>query len=421
MMSSFYSGLTGLSANAAAINVVGNNLSNVNTSGFKSSKISFGDLVTTAFSGISTDLAGNPMQNGLGVLPSSVNGIFSQGPILSTSEASNVAIEGNGFFIVGNSVDDRYYTRDGNFKFNEDGRLIYSDGKFVLGYPYDDATEKFLTSTISTIDMPANIVSNPSASTYFNISANLNVNDPATSTYTASSTIYDSKGTPHTITIEFTHNGTNGAGNDEWGYSVSASDATLNPATPTGTFEFDGTGNLINPTATNPWNIPLDITAFANGANPMTLNWNVMSESGAGLLTGFPLQSAINYTNSDGYMPGNLISIMIDKEGVVNGVFSNGQVEPRFQLAMANFNNPKGLMRNGNNLFVMTDRAGLPSEGPPATGGRGTVVSKSLEASNVDMATEFTNMIIFERGYQANSRVITTSDNMIQEALSLKR
>lgn len=421
MMTSFYSGMTGLSAYANAINVVGNNLANINTTGFKTSTMNFGDLVSATFGGVSTDAAGNPMQVGLGAVPVTIAGSFTQGSIQNVSEATNVAIEGNGFFIVGGDRNERYYTRAGNFKFDSDGYLIYPDGKYVLGYPIDPASGQPDVGNIGSIFLPSNVISDPSATTEFTVNVNLDVTSPdATSpvpgSYTSSVTVYDSKGAPHTLTVQFDHVGGNP---DAWDYTVSMTGATLDPATTTGTLTFDGSGQLISPG--DPWNLGIGVTAFDNGADPTVIDWQLTDINGVGALTGYPLPSATNSTNANGYPPGNLQSLMVDQQGLIHGIFSNGQVEPRYQLAMANFNNPKGLLRLGNNLYAETLASGLPAEGGAGTGGRGTVRGSALEASNVDMAQEFTNMMVFERGYQANSRIITTSDEMIQEALSLKR
>ncbi len=424
MLTSFYSGLTGLSAYASALNIVGNNLANINTVGFKTSQITFEDLVTRTFGGVATNGAGNPMQIGLGILPSSVDGIFTQGSIQSTAEATNVAIEGNGFFIVGDTIDDRYYTRAGNFSFDSLGYLINPAGKYVLGYTEKDADGNIISSgTLDKIFMPSNTVSSPSETTFFQIFANLDVREDVGDTYSASVTIYDTKGAPHTLTIEFTHNGLVG-GNDQWAYNVTIPGEDVvggTAGTPyslaTGNIEFDGSGTMVTPAA----DVTITTPAFTNGADAMTFTWDLYDDDGVASLTGYPIPSTTSSTNTDGYPPGNLTSLIINTEGVIQGVFSNGQVEEIAQLATAIFNNPKGMLRIGRNLFAETNASGSASIGAPGTGSRGTIIGSALESSNVDIATEFTNMLIFERGYQANSRIITTSDEIIQESLAIKR
>ena len=423
MIKSFYAGLTGLAAYASALNIVGNNLANINTTGFKASTMSFHDLVTATFGGIATSASGNPMQVGLGTLTNSIDGIFSQGSVQRTTEATNVAIEGNGFFIVGNTAEERFYTRSGNFSFNNEGYLIDPSGMFVLGYTQRNPDGSIIASgPLERIYMPANTISPPEATTLARLVANLNVRDEVGATYTASLTIYDSKGAPHTLSIEFTHNGIVG-GNDQWAYEVTIPGGDVvggTPGTPfnlgTGVVEFDGSGNLIVPGA----DVALATPAFTNGADPLSFTWQLYDDTGAALLTGYPLPSSTSSTFTDGYPPGNLTSLIINNEGILQGIFSNGQIVPLAQLATATFNNNRGLIRVGQNLFASTLASGTPSVGAPGSGGRGTLIGSALESSNVDIATEFTNMIVFERGYQANSRIITTSDQILQETLRLK-
>jgi flagellar hook protein FlgE len=423
MNTSFYSGLSGLSAYASALNIVGNNLANINTTGFKASDVTFEDLVTRTFGGVATNGAGNPMQVGLGTLPNSISGIFSQGSIMSTADATNVALEGNGFFVVGNTADDRFYTRAGNFFFNDQGYLVDPSGKYVLGYTTKDANNNIITSgPLQQIFLPSNTISDPQATTFFQLFSNLDVRSDVGATYSASTTIYDSKGAPHTLTITFTHNGLVG-GNDQWTYSASIPDADTATGAAgsgqlgTGTLVFDSTGTLITPAA----NVNFTTPALANGAGALTFAWDLYDDNGVPIITGYPIPSTTSATNTDGYPPGTLSSVIIDSDGIIVGVFSNGQVEEMAQLAIAQFNNPKGLMRLGGNLFAETNASGNSAIGVANTGGRGSIVGSSLEASNVDMAAEFTKMLVFQRGYQANSKTITTADTLTQTALSIVR
>jgi len=435
MMTSFYSGLTGLSAYANALNIVGNNLANINTTAFKSSTMNFEDLVTNTFGGIATSGNGNPMQIGLGTLPNSISGIFTQGSIQNTSESTNVAVEGNGFFIVGDSANEQFYTRAGNFAFNREGYLVNPSGKYVLGYTDRDAAGNLIPSgPLNQIFMPSNTISDPSASTNVQTFVNLNVNAPFDNLatpgvdeaehYLSSVTIYDSKGAPHTLTFEYVHQdpALNG-GVDTWAYTASIPDSeTVTGAAGSGTLgtgniQFDGTGTMIVPAA----DVAFTTLAFSNGANPLNFNWDLYDENLVPAITGYPLPSSTNSTNANGYPPGTLTSLIIDNDGIIQGVFSNGQVEDLAQLATASFNNSKGLLRLGRNLYAETNASGNAAIGAPGTGGRGNILGGALEASNVDIAQQFTDMIIFERGYQANSRIITTSDEVIQQALSLKR
>lgn len=429
MNTSFYSGLSGLSAYSSALNIVGNNLANINTAGFKASDVDFEDLVTRTFGGVATNGAGNPMQIGLGTLTNSISGIFSQGSIRSTSDSTNVAMEGNGFFVVGNGADDRWYTRAGNFFFNNDGYLVNPSGNFVLGYTTKDANNEIIASgPLNPIFLPSNTVAAPQASTLVDFFMNLDVRQAVNSTYSASTTIYDTKGAPHTMTITFTHNGLNAGGNDQWTYNATIPGADVvggvagtDFVLANGTIEFDGTGTLLNRDGAAVANLAITTPAFTNGADAITFDWRLVDDNGVPIITGYPIPSTTTATNTDGYPPGNLTSLIIDTEGVIQGVFSNGQVEELAQLAISQFNNPKGLLRMGRNLYAETNASGTPSIGAANTGGRGTVVGSSLESSNVDIAAEFTRMLVFERGYQANSKIITASDTLTQTAIGLVR
>lgn len=428
MNTAFYSGLSGLSAYSSALNIVGNNLANMNTAGFKTSDVTFEDLVTRTFGGVATNGAGNPMQIGLGTLTNSISGVFSQGSLQTSADSTNVALEGNGFFVVGDTAEDRFYTRAGSFFFNDAGYLVNPAGKYVLGYTDRDVNNEIIASgPLQQIFLPANTTSAPLQTSYFEIYSNLDARADVGATYSASTTIYDSKGAPHTMTITFTHNGLNGGGNDEWNYDITIPGADVVGGTPgvdfnlgNGTVEFDGTGTLVAPAG----DIGIVTPAFTNGADPFAagaLEWRLYDNNGTPIITGYPIPSTTSSTNTDGYPPGNLTSIIFDADGVLQGVFDNGQVEEMAQLAISQFNNPKGLLRMGRNLYAETNASGTPSIGSANTGGRGTVVGSALESSNVDIATEFTNMLVFERGYQANSKIITASDTLTQTAIGLVR
>lgn len=442
MNTSFYSALAGLSAYSGALNVVGNNLSNLNTSGFKASDISFEDLVTRTFGGIATNGAGNPMQVGLGTLPNNISGVFSQGSIQNTQDPTNVAMEGSGFFVVGETTEDRFYTRAGNFFFDSEGNLINPGGKYVLGYGADATGAITASGGLEIISIPPNSTSGPQATQNLEVFSNLDVREANGTQYATSATVYDSKGAPHTITINFYHNqipptaGTGvvapAGGNDWWSYEVTipGADQTTGVAgTPTvlseGYIEFDGTGTLatINGAAVPgaATNVAVTVANLTNGADDLVFNWNMVDGDNVPIITGYPIASSTSATNTDGYPPGNITSVVVDGDGILQGVYSNGRVENVAQLAVANFNNPKGLLKRGRNLYSETLASGDASIGSANTGGRGSVIGSSLEASNVDIAVEFTRMLVYERGYQANSKIITAADTLTQTALALVR
>lgn len=414
MNTAFYTGLSGLSAYSGALNIVGNNLANMNTHGFKFSDVSFGDLVSRTFGGTAANGAGNPMQVGLGTLTASVAGVFSQGAIQNSADATNVALEGNGFFVVGDTVQDRFYTRAGNFFINDEGYLVNPDGKYVLGYTQRDANNNIITSgQLNQIQLPANSLSGPDQSTFFELFSNLDADAVDGDTYTATATIYDSLGSAHVATVDFVYD----LANTEWDYTITVSDATVG-ATGVGSLTFNPDGTIATPAG----DITLALTAFTNGAADMNVDWNLYDAvSGAGIITNYAQDSTTYSTNSDGFPPGFLSSVLVDAEGRIQGVFSNGQVEDMAVLAVAQFNNNKGLLRMGRNLFAETGGSGTPSIGTADSGGRGTIVGSALESSNVDIAVEFTKMLVFERGYQANSKIITASDTVTQTAIGLVR
>ncbi len=269
-------------------------------------------------------------------------------------------------------------------------------------------------------------------STFFSIYSNLDVREAVNGTYAASTTIYDSKGAPHTLTVDFVHDGLVG-GVDQWSWAASIPDADIAGgaagagAVDNGTITFDGTGTLVG--ATNiagavaiPGNMALQqIQNFANGSDDLDITWNLVDGNNIPQITGYPLPSSTTSTNTDGYPPGSLTSLVVGADGIIQGVFTNGTVQEMAQLAIGQFNSPKGLLRVGRNLFSATNASGDVSLGAADTGGRGSVVGSSLEASNVDMAVEFTQMLVYERGYQANSKIISASDTVTQTAINLVR
>ncbi|MCP4157056.1 MAG: flagellar hook-basal body complex protein, partial [bacterium] len=315
MNTAFYSALSGLSSYAGALNVVGNNLANINTSGFKTSEVSFEDLVTRTFNGVATNGAGNPLQIGLGALTNSISGIFSQGSIKSTSDATNVAIEGNGFFVVGDGATEQFYTRAGNFFLNDDGILVNPAGKSVLGYTTMDANNEIQASgALTEINLAANQTAGPEESTWIDIFANLDVRAADDSTFAASTTFYDSKGAPHVMTATFTHNGPAvqdpGNGNDWWSVVVEIPGEDVGQLAGTTydmlgaltEIEFDGTGTLIAPAdVANAGELDLTVVGFANGADDIAageLTWRLYDpDDGTPQLTGYPLPSSVTSTN----------------------------------------------------------------------------------------------------------------------------
>lgn len=421
---SFYSGLSGLSTHSTALNVVGSNLANINTVGYKASSISFQSLLAGAGS---VNGAGNPMQVGLGSLPNSIDPSFAQGSIQTTNEITNMAIQGRGFFVLDNAGT-KLYSRAGNFTFNSEGYLVNPLGANVLGWSTLDATGTGIDASgeIGSIKIDQGITDPPEASQLMRFVANLDSASEVGDTYQTSIQIFDSLGDAHTVTVEFT-NTAPGA----WNYQIATEDAGAaitggGNATGGGTIAFDSDGVLTSVDGTTPpVDVAFGITGWTNGASDSALTWDLVSPDSGTVdttyLTGYSSPSTTSTSYQDGWSVGQIRSILVNTDGVVSGLFSNGRSRPLGQVALATFNNDKGLVSIGENMWASSDGSGIPTVGSAGDGGRGSIVGNSLELSNVDIAEEFTKMIVYQRGYQANSRIITTTDSLIQEALNIKR
>ena len=414
---SFSAGLSGLNANAQALSVIGNNLANINTVGYKASMVSFQDLVSQNVGGSSL----NPTQIGLGVGLGTISPIFSQGAIESSRMATHVAVQGNGFFVL-DGAGGRSYSRAGNFSFDSDGALISPDGQFVQGYTtIDPLTGELITNgQIDRVVVPPGVMRPPSASTLFQTVTNLDANTAVGGTYATAVQVYDALGAAHVLTMTYTNTGP-GA----WTYALTAEGAEVSGGTAgtpfslgTGSITFDAAGVLTAPAA----DVAIVTPAWANGASPSNLTWDVLGGSTTSpTLTGFATASATSSITQSGAPAGMITDISIDSAGRIKATFGGGQSVVMGQLAMASFNNPQGLVKLGNNRYGESEASGLSNVGVAGTGGRGTLIGNALEQSNVDMAQEFTQMILAQRGYQANSKTITVSDQLLVDTLNLKQ
>ncbi|MFQ5720040.1 MAG: flagellar hook-basal body complex protein [Acidobacteriota bacterium] len=423
--SSFFAGLSGLQAHASKLSVIGNNLSNVNTIGFKSSRSVFSDLFAQASSGAGVNGAGNPMQVGLGVLTGSIDRLFSQGSLQTTSLVTDMAIQGNGFFVVQDPTNARAFTRAGNFTFDRNGNLVTSAGQFVQGFTTRNAAGNITsTGAVSNINVPAGQTAPPQATTFVRPVSNLAADAAVGDTFSTTVSVFDSLGAQHDVTATFTSLGDINADNiPDWDMQVTVPGADViggTPGTPftlgSATLSFDSSGNLVSPA-----NLSLATPAWANGAAAQTFTWELFDPSGAAAMTRFDGPSATSSISQDGASVGQLRALTVDSDGLMTGIFSNGRTLELAKLALATFNNPNGLLGQGANSFVETNASGPATVGGARSGGRGTITSNAVELSNADITQEFTDLIITQRGYQANSRIITTTDQVIQEALNLKR
>jgi flagellar hook protein FlgE len=414
MFTSFSTALSALSAHSTAIDVVGNNLANLNTPGFKTSVVSFHDLVTQSLG------AGlGETQVGFGVGRPTTIRQFSQGAIQSSSGALDAAIQGDGFFIVQDNSGALLYTRGGNFQVDKAGNLLTSTGERIQGWTeINPATGAVITSgAINDITVPIGTLKAPNPSTSFSFDMNLNAAAATGDNFSTAIEVYDSLGSSHVVTVAFSKTATA----NEWDYSITVPDADLTSAfTPvTGTLTFDSTGKLTSPASTDA--MPkVDITGLANGAGDMSLTWNLY-DSAAPRVTQYAQPSSVSANAQNGSPAAQLVRVGLADGGKILAQYSNGEQAVVGQVAMASIRNPESLIAMGNNNYQLSARSALPAIGLPGTGGRGSILGGAVEYSTVDIAKEFTNLIVLQRGYQANTRVVTAVDELSQETINLKR
>ena len=417
---SFSSSLSGLKANQVKLAVIGNNLANMNTVGYKAGQVTFADLVSQSVGGSSA----NPMQVGLGVTTSAIAANFSQGGIDATGVATNVAVQGNGFFVIG-GADARGYTRAGDFSFDQNGRLVTSDGHAVQGFTSIDPT----TGNVITTGQPTDIVITPgvlrppSPTRQFGITSNLNSASPVGTTFSSAVPVYDSLGVAHSATMTWTKTGV-GA----WSYAMSVPGADVTGGAVgaqvnvgVGTMTFNGAGQLASVNGGVPADVVFTGPAWSNGATAGNFTWDLVNAQGVASVTSFGAPSGTASITQNGSGASSINGLTIGPSGELLASFGAGQVVSVAQLAIANFNNPQGLVKGGGNLLTESGSSGSPNIGTAGTGGRGTLIGGALEQSNVDMAQEFTQMILAQRGFQANSKSINVADELLQEALNLRR
>ena len=413
-MASFSTALSALSAFSTAIDVTGNNLANLDTIGFKASEVSFHDLVTQS---ISAGL-GNT-QVGFGVGTPTTEALYTQGALQTTGGELDAAIQGDGFFIIQGNNGGTQYTRAGNFQTDDNGDLETATGQHVQGWTQVNGVLD-TNAPPSNITIPTGIVQPPVVTQNFSFDMNLDAAaTPGTTdaTFATSVTVYDSLGNALVVTATFTEDPTTAG---QWDYSVTIpdSDVANPPATPlTGSMNFGSNGVLTTPAATDP-SPQLQITGLADGAADMTLNWNLYNGT-TPRITQFAQPSSVSAVSQDGSAAAQLTQVAIGAGGQILAQFSNGQQTVVGQLAMATIRNPDSLLAVGNNAYQLSAASALPAEGLPGTGGRGTVQGGSVESSTVNVATEFTNLIVYQRGYEANSKVINAVDELSQDTINL--
>lgn len=471
MMRSMYAGVAGLKNHQTRMDVIGNNIANVNTAGYKKSRVVFKDTLYQTIRGASraTSARGgtNPMGIGLGMTLASVDQIHTPSPTTVTNKLTDMAVDGNGYFVIANGQEE-YYTRSGAFDFDRDGSLVNtSNGYKVKGWVADQAklddtgdwTVEVTGATVpvdiskyksvapkatNTMEFAGNLDSEIKVNKFFDAGTPsvLRVFDPVNdppdpdNAVVTSKDVYDSLGNKITVYFRFFKAGTSVAGTPPaYDQTQWFCDISLDPEFPAGTAGFgadftagptirmgDLTGNanikftsegLVDPTGITEINLTIPRTAYGTNDIECNIDFNHITQ--------YNNKSTAWAEKQNGYGQGDLTSYTVGIDGVIKGVYSNGEVRSLARVAIANFQNPAGLLQVGSSMYQVSNNSGDPRIGAPGEQGMGAIIPGSLEMSNVDLSEEFTDMIVTQRGFQANSRVITTSDEMLQELVNLKR
>lgn len=419
--SSFYSALSGMNSNSISMQAIADNISNSNTVGFKSSSVQFEDILGMSLEGVS-----GVTRLGVGAGVSSISASFTQGTLSTTGAGTDLAINGKGFFIVNDSAtDEQFYTRAGNFHVDSSGYIANPNGLRVQGYLYDttgtnlvetladivvDQTDMIAPQVTDEASLVINLDSSETA-TAFNIA-----NPGGTSNYSTAVTVYDTLGQSHTITVYFSKLATP-AHTWQWNATIDGSDVSGGTA---GTAQLFGTGNIaFNSSGDLTTTMPVSFRTvtsltYANGiaATAISADFTGTTQYGS--------PSVIQSLDQNGFAAGTISGIAITAEGNIVGHYTNGEVKNIARLALADFPSLNGLERGGAQLFKTTPQSGNPLVNKAGEGGIGDISASMLEESNVDLAAEFIRMIITQRSYQANSKIITTTDEMLAQLINIK-
>jgi flagellar hook protein FlgE len=409
LVSALFTGVTGLSGNSQALEVLGDNISNVNTVGFKSSRPVFGDILSTILNNGSTQ-----SQIGRGTTMSGTVQSFSQGSFESTDNALDLAIDGSGFFVVAQNGGN-FFTRAGQFRLNDSGLVQSITGHALQGRQINNG---ITSGTVSDVDI-AGVQSAPAATTSFTLGANLNAAASAGTTFTSPISTFDSLGATNTLSVTFTKQ----SGTNQWGYGIIPSAGSISAGS-SGTVTFNTAGqlSLVNGAAVADQTITFDFTGADPTPAAQSITWDLANATGTnGKLTGYAAQSNNNSLVQDGFATGVLVGLNVNGSGIIQGLFDNGQTDNLFEVAMAEFLAPTGLTRTGNNLFAESASSGSPTLGSATAGSFGAIVGSSLELSNVDLSSQFVTLIQTQQAFQAAARIINTTDDMLTETVNLVR
>jgi flagellar hook protein FlgE len=421
-------GVSGMLAEQTRMNAVGNNIANANTVGFKTSDVLFADELYQILQPGSAPTAQsggtNPTAIGQGVTVAGTDTNFGQGSLTATGRTTDVAIDGNGFITVADGSH-LYYTRNGSLGLDADGNLIHlATGMRVValaaptppaggatpppagGTPAGSPPAAIAVTPTSTLKIPLGQTSVAQATAQMSLGGNLDSRSAAGAKYPMTATVYDSLGAPHAITLTFTRSATAG----QWDVTGTSADGAVT-VTPPAQVAFDTSG------AATTASLPIQIALTnANGANA-TMNVTLSAAN----LTQLAQESSGAVRSQDGMPPGTLTGIDIQSDGTVRGIFTNGLKNNLGQIVTGTFSNPNGLQNLGQTLFQAGVNSGVAAYGVPGSNGLGSLRSSELEQSNVNLAQEFSNMIVTERAYQADSRVITTADQMLQQLMNISQ
>lgn len=433
-MASFSIPLTGLEADSTALNTIANDLSNMNTTAFKAQTTNFSDLF---YQQVGANGAGDTIQVGAGVRVASNETDFTTGTPNSTGVASDVALQGSGFFVV-DSGGAQNLTRAGDFQTDSTGNLITTNGSNVMGFPAVAGVVN-TNAPLTAINIPIGQVQQPQATTAMSMTANLDSTSAANTQFPAEVTVYDSLGEPHVATVTYQQTAVN-----TWTYSValpaadySVAGANVVPASITGSMTFDANGNLstvaegagpaetvgtaagdvssiglnFNPAATN---------VLVDGAAGLNIQWNLLGPAGTPNISQVDATSAVSGTDgTNGYTTGEYESFAVGSDGTVSVTYSNGQSENVAQIALANVANLQGLTMLGSGDYAVTQASGAAVVGTSGTNGLGTMDGAALEASNVNISTEFSDLIVAQRAFEANAKSVTTFDTVTQDTINM--
>lgn len=408
MMRSMFAGVSGLRSHQTMMDVVGNNIANVNTAGFKSAQVTFEEAFAQTLqgpSGSGNNRGGtNPLQIGLGVKVASIDGVFTQGGTQVTGRPTDLAISGDGFFIL-EQDGQRVYTRAGSFRWDESGNLVAPGGYLVQGWEAAADGTIATETEVGRLTLPLSQVIDPVETSTAQIGGNLSADLAVGDIHNTSIVTYDSLGDAHELLLTFTKTGTN-----SWDLDAEMDGNTVTLSATTVTFDTAGNltsaGTITASGYTPPGADPIDITIDFQSSAP---------------LVQFGGTSTAEAFDQDGNAIGYLTNFFIGSNGTISGQFSNGETKVLGMIATATFSNPAGLIRVGETHFEASVNSGSSLIGEPGLGTRGAITAGALEMSNVDLAQEFTNLIIAQRGFQANSRVITTSDEVLADLVNIKR